>query len=95
MQNQIVESALFAFACYTIMFKLGSVRAVILSTIFFDSMNITWMSNTVMSYNRFMDLLNHAKWAINMQKICPQEKNTAEINVDPKVWPFKGEIEFK
>ena len=30
-----------------------------------------------------------------MQKICPQEKNTAEINVDPKVWPFKGEIEFK
>jgi hypothetical protein len=54
--------------------KRGLVSPVILSTIFFESMTISWMSNTVWGYNWLIDNLERAKWAITMQNICPQEK---------------------
>lgn len=30
-----------------------------------------------------------------MQKICPQESSKSEIKLDDKVWPMRGELEFK
>jgi ABC-type multidrug transport system fused ATPase/permease subunit len=94
-QNEIIQSLFFAVACFTIIINRGIVSPVILSTIFFDSMNLHWMSQSIWGYDYLMSNLERAKWAITMQKICPQEKLTSEVEVDPKVWPLKGEIEFK
>lgn len=95
MRSEVIQSLFFAVACYTIVVKRGQVSPVILSTIFFDSMTISWMSNTVWGYNWLVDNLERAKWALAMQKICPQEKQTAEVQVDPEVWPMHGQVEFK
>jgi len=90
MRSEIIQSLFFAVACFTIIMKRGIVSPVILSTIFFDSLTIAWMSNTVWGYNWLVDNLERAKWAITMQNICPQEKLTSEIEVDPNIWPLKG-----
>jgi len=95
MQSEVIQSLFFAVACFTKIMQRGKVNPVILSTVFFDSMTISWMSQTVWGYNWLIDNLERAKWAITMQNICPQEKTHAEIEVDPKVWPMKGEVEFK
>jgi ABC-type multidrug transport system fused ATPase/permease subunit len=79
MRSEVIQSLFFAVACFTIIGKKGVVSPVILSTIFFDSMTIAWMTNTVWGYDWLVDNLEKAKWAITMQNICPQEKQTAEV----------------
>lgn len=95
MQSEVIQTIFFAVACFSIIAKRGVVSPVVLSTVFFDSMTIAWMSGTVWAYNWFIENLDRAKWAITMQNICPQEKSAAQIQVDPDVWPIKGEVEFK
>ena len=71
MQKEIIQLLFFAVACFTIIMNRGLVSPVILSTIFFDSMNLHWMSQSIWEYDYLMRNLDRAKWAITMQKICP------------------------
>ena len=47
MQSEVIQSLFFAVACFTIIMQRGKVSPVILFTVFFDSMTISWMSQTV------------------------------------------------
>lgn len=91
----MVQQVFFAASCFFVIVYKDTVNPVLLSTVFFNALDLSWIGHTVWGINWFMENMESAVWAIEMQKICPQEKQTAEIEIDEKVWPMEGKVEFK
>jgi len=62
-----------------VIYYKGSVSPVLLSTVFFNSLDLGWIGHTIWGVNWFLDNMDRAVWALEMQKICPQEHTKDQI----------------
>jgi ATP-binding cassette, subfamily C (CFTR/MRP), member 1 len=95
LRSDMVQTVFFAASCFFVIYYKGTVSPVLLSTVFFNSLDLGWIGHTIWGVNWFLENMDSAVWALEMQKICPQEETKEKIEIDDKVWPMEGKIEFK